>query len=102
MLKSAKPFGSLHQYFVPQTHQAKVDDDLTESLARKVREVQTGRDTTVQVGFLKPAIHHGCTSLPGKTHEGNDRLFRNCADRLDAIRRALPNETRLDKSSRTS
>jgi hypothetical protein len=44
-----------HQFHVPQTYQTKVDDEHAEVLAIKMRDVQTGKDSTVQVGFLKPA-----------------------------------------------
>ena len=46
--------GLFYQFHVPQTYQTKVDDEHTEVLAIKMRDVQTGKDSTVRVGFLKP------------------------------------------------
>jgi hypothetical protein len=47
--------GLFHQFHTLQTYQTKVDDEHAEVPTIKMRDVQTGKDSTVQVGFLKPA-----------------------------------------------
>ena len=41
--------GSMPQYRVPTTPQAKTDDERTESIAVKNREAETGKDSAVPV-----------------------------------------------------
>ena len=39
--------GSIPQYRVPQTVQAKTDDERTESMAVKAKEAETGKDSPI-------------------------------------------------------
>jgi len=40
--------GAIPQYLAPQTPQAKSDDERTESMTVKAKEVETGKDARVQ------------------------------------------------------
>ena len=41
--------GSAPQYLAPQTPQAKIDDERTESMTVKTKELESGKDAPVQM-----------------------------------------------------